>query len=345
MTQPPKQQSATPVADQERNERFAPAPGTAVAVVEPPGPSLPTQERVSGPENSLSAFQSQSSFDSAQRMAKALASSTMVPKDYQGSIANCLVAMELASRTGASVLAVMQNTHIINGRPSWSSTFLIASVNSCGRFSALRYETKGSEDPKAKAFEMRAYSTEKATGDVLYGEWISWPLVDGEGWSKKQGSKWLTMPGQMFRYRSAAFWTRSYAPEISLGMHSADELDDTYTPTVTQAAVTAAVSGADKLRALVETPALEVAGVVINDAPVDEPTQNTTGAHPAGDTTELEPDPEAPAPTKAPPNDEKETKDEYTARMKTLQMRHKAAKSLTKAELDDLVKYEALHEV
>jgi len=327
----------------------AAAPGTAVAIVEPAA-ELPVArvERNYGQENSLSAFQSQSSFDSAQRMAKALASSTMVPKDYQGSVANCLVAMELASRTGASVLAVMQNTHIINGRPSWSSTFLIASVNSCGRFSALRYETRGGEDPKAKTYEMRAYSTEKATGDTLHGEWISWPLVDGEGWSKKQGSKWLTMPGQMFRYRAAAFWTRSYAPEISLGMHSADELEDTVTPTVTQAAVQAATSGADKLRALVATPALEVASIVINDIPIVEP----SAAMPA-EPVELEAfpsEPESepmPAPAEEAPRAEKakESKDAYTQRMKTLQMRHKTGKALTKAEIDDLVKYEALHEV
>lgn len=317
-------------------------PGTGLALMEPEAQVERSPRVYSGPENSLSAFQSQSSFDSAQRMAKALASSTMVPKDYQSSIANCLVAMELASRTGASVLAVMQNTHIINGRPSWSSTFLIASVNSCGRFSALRYETRGGDDPKGKNFEMRAYSTEKATGEKLTGEWISWAMVDGEGWSKKQGSKWITMPGQMFRYRAASFWTRSYAPEISLGMHSADELEDVVTPTVTATAVAQATTGADKLRALVESRALDAGGVKIADeptvdvavpstAPAQEPTSRAT--------SQVPPETSAKAADQA-----KETQEEYTQRMKMLQMRRDSKKALTKAELDDLVKYEAIYE-
>lgn len=326
-----------------------PTPGTAVAIVEAPAPAPAIERTYSGPENSLSAFQSQSSFDSAQRMAKALASSTMVPKDYQGSIANCLVAMELASRTGAGIMAVMQNTHIINGRPSWASTFLIGSVNSCGRFTALRYESKGGEDPQVKTYAVRAYATEKATGEKLVGEWIDWAMVDGEGWSKKQGSKWLTMPGQMFRYRAAAFWTRSYAPEISLGMHSADEMDDTYTPTTVQATVAAASSGADKLRALVSTPALEVAGVVINDTPVVEAPPAEPTPEPVAEPV-VEPAPPAvdpeptPAPVEVPPKVEKEEKEAYTQRMKTLQMRHTAGKALSKKELDELVRYEALHE-
>ena len=30
----------------------------------------------------------------------------------------------------------------------------------------------------------------------------------------------------MFNYRAAAFWTRLYAPELSLGMHTVDENED-----------------------------------------------------------------------------------------------------------------------
>jgi hypothetical protein len=175
---------------------------------------------------SIAAFASGSNFDAAQRMAKALASSTVVPSDYRGNIANCLVAMELASRTGASVLMVMQNLHIIQGKPSWSAAFLVASINSCGRFSSLRFETVGS-DAFDKAYKVRAYATEKASGEKLYGTWITWVMVNGEGWASKPGSKWKTMPEQMFMYRAASFWARAYAPEISLGMHTAEEMSDT----------------------------------------------------------------------------------------------------------------------
>lgn len=178
-------------------------------------------------QRSIAAFASPTNYDAAKRMASALAQSSLVPKDYQGTagIANCLVAMELASRTGASVLMVMQNLHVIQGRPSWSATFLVASINACGKFSPLRYEIRG-DDPAKDDYAVRAYAFDLATGDKLEGEWITWAMVKAEGWLSKAGSKWKTMPGQMFRYRAASFWARVYAPEVSLGMHTADEMED-----------------------------------------------------------------------------------------------------------------------
>lgn len=175
---------------------------------------------------SISAFASTANYETARRMAIALSNSTIVPEPYRGEkgIANCLIALELAGRTGASVMMVMQNLHVIQGKPSWSAAFLIASVNSCGRFTPLRYEIEG--EPSKAGWRCRAYATDKATGDRLDGEWITWEMVAAEGWLSRTGSKWKTMPGQMIRYRAASFWTRTYAPEISLGMHTTDEAED-----------------------------------------------------------------------------------------------------------------------
>lgn len=169
----------------------------------------------------------ESSFALTVKQARALAASELVPKSYQGEagLANVMVALEIANRIGASPLSVMQSLHIIQGRPSWSASFLIATVNACGRFSPLRFETEG-DDPADKAYRVRAHAKDKDTGEVCAGPWITWKMVDAEGWSKKSGSKWLTMPGLMFMYRAAAFWTRVYAPELSLGIHTAEEVQD-----------------------------------------------------------------------------------------------------------------------
>jgi hypothetical protein len=51
-------------------------------------------------------------------------------------------------------------------------------------------------------------------------------MAKAEGWSTKSGSKWLTMPELMLRYRSAAFFARIYAPDITLGMQTAEEVYD-----------------------------------------------------------------------------------------------------------------------
>lgn len=173
---------------------------------------------------SIAAFSSHANFQAAARMANALAQSTVVPAAYQGSPANCLVAMELASRTGASVMMVMQNLYVIKGKPSWSGVFLIACVNSCGRFSPLRYEMVGT--PGQPGSKCRAVAKELSSGETLEGEWVTWEMAKGEGWVDKNDSKWKTMPGQMFRYRAASFWVKTYAPEISIGMPTGDEMED-----------------------------------------------------------------------------------------------------------------------
>lgn len=171
-------------------------------------------------------------FELLQRVAKAFASSTLVPAAYQGNLANCMIALNLARRLKADELMVMQNLYIVHGSPGWSSKFLIACINSCGRFSALRYEWRGKEG--ADDFGCRAWAIERETGERLNGTWIDWKMVKAEGWSKKNGSKWLTMPEQMFCYRAAAFWQRAYAPEISMGLSTAEELTDTIEATEIQ---------------------------------------------------------------------------------------------------------------
>ena len=158
------------------------------------------------------------SFEHAQRVAKALSSSTMIPKDYQNNIPNTLVALEMAHRIGASPLMVMQNLHIIHGRPSWSSSFIIAALNSSGRFTALKYKTTPTT--------CQAYATERSTGELLEGPLITIEMATVEGWTTKQGSKWKTMPQLMLMYRAAAFFGRLYAPEIMMGMHAVEEISD-----------------------------------------------------------------------------------------------------------------------
>jgi hypothetical protein len=179
------------------------------------------------PEQAVTPFADAGSFETAQRIGKALSASSLVPDTYRGpqNLPNVLIALEVAHRIGASPLAVMQSLYIVHGRPSWSSSFLIATVNACGRFTPLRFEIVG-EDPHAKEYRVRAVAKDKDSGDVCEGPWITWKMVEGEGWSKKPGSKWQTIPALMFMYRAAGFWTRVYAPELSLGIHTAEEAVD-----------------------------------------------------------------------------------------------------------------------
>ena len=157
-------------------------------------------------------------FEHAQRIAKLLSSSDLVPNQYKGNIANTMVALEMAHRMNASPLMVMQNLHIIHGRPSWGSSFIIASLNSCGRFGTLRFESTPTS--------CKAITTDKQSGSILEGPTVTMEMAKAEGWLDKPGSKWKTMPELMLKYRAAAFFGRLYAPEIMMGLYSADEVVD-----------------------------------------------------------------------------------------------------------------------
>jgi hypothetical protein len=170
------------------------------------------------------AFSTISNFEDAQRMAKMLATSDLVPKNYQGNIPNTMIALEMANRINVSPFQVMQNLDIIQGKPSWRSTFIIAALNSCGRFKPLKFEFVGS-NPQADDYGCRAY-TDDFDGNRITGPLVTWLMVKSEGWLSKTGSKWKTMPELMFQYRAASFFGRLYAPDILNGMQSVEEVKD-----------------------------------------------------------------------------------------------------------------------
>lgn len=203
--------------------------------------------------NASAAGQIQRQFEAMQRCAKPYAESTIVPTSYRGNIGNCIIALDLAYRMQLPALTVMQNLYIVNGNPSWASKFLVASINTCGRFTNLRYRKRllgtlgkvkynaleWDEQKKRKTTVLRefdatgienwecvAYAVEKSTGETLEGDAVTIEMAIKEGWYTKDGSKWVTMPQLMLSYRAAAFWQRVYAPEMSMGFRTVEEERD-----------------------------------------------------------------------------------------------------------------------
>lgn len=216
-------------------------------------------------------------FETMQRVCKMFSSSELVPEMYRTNLkpdkegnptnpeskamANCMIAVEMSQRIGASPLMIMQNMNIIYGRPSWASKFLIATVNTCGRFNPLQFKftnlgrigkltiteyekkwvnaTNGGKGyyqntPKTVEFdgtqldniECIAYTTAKGSDEILESSPVDIKISLQERWYTKEGSKWATMPKQMLMYRAASFWTNSYAPELSMGMKTTEEIQD-----------------------------------------------------------------------------------------------------------------------
>lgn len=170
-------------------------------------------------------------FEMLQRQAKMFSTSSLVPKEFQGNLANCAIGIDIAKRLGASPFMVLQNIDIIHGRPSFRATFLIAMVNAAGRFEPLQFKMEGDEGKPNRSCV--AWTKSKEDGALLEGPKITLEMAKAEVWSTKSGSKWLTMPELMLRYRAAAFFARLYAPDITLGMMTAEEVADTVERDVT----------------------------------------------------------------------------------------------------------------
>ncbi|MFA9204946.1 MAG: hypothetical protein ACEQSH_00660 [Bacteroidia bacterium] len=189
---------------------------------------LRSQNQVANREASMPTIQpgfgSLQSFELLQRAAKLMAASSLMPKEYQGNLPNCVVALNMAQRMGADPLMVAQNLYVVHGRPGWSSQFLIATFNQNGRFTALRYEFFGERDKPS--WGCRAWAVERDTGEKLVGADITLSLAAKEGWDSKAGSKWKTMPQQMLMYRAASWFVRAYAPEIAMGLQTREEIHD-----------------------------------------------------------------------------------------------------------------------
>ncbi|HCW16959.1 hypothetical protein [Achromobacter sp.] len=211
-------------------------------------------------------FGSLQGFELMQRAARLLSSSTLVPVAYRQTIekldrfgnvkesrenpnalANSVVALNMAQRMGADPLMVMQNLYIVEGRPSWSSQWIIAAINGCGRFSPLRFriESRGERDIEFKSTYWEnnqrhtkvekvkvndkvcvAWAIEKETGEVIESPAVSIEMAVLEGWYTKNGSKWQTMDEVMLRYRTASFFGKLYAPELLMGLQTVEEAQD-----------------------------------------------------------------------------------------------------------------------
>lgn len=194
---------------------------TQVATVEEKKEVAKNNNKVT--DYSLGIFGTSDNFIMATQMAKALAESTVVPNTYQNNVGNCIVAIEQAQRLKISPLAVMQNLHVIQGRPAWSSKFLIAMINDSGKFD-MELQFDETKDKDGKPFSCVAWTMKK--GRRVEGMMVDMQMAKDEGWLGKNGSKWKTMPQLMLRYRAASFFSSLNCPELTLGLYTKEEIID-----------------------------------------------------------------------------------------------------------------------
>jgi len=216
-------------------------------------------------------FFSKNGFDLACRIAKAFATSDAVPASFRqfnekkeknggitfvenpAAMGNCLVAIEVSKSVGLSMVSVMQNADVIQGKLRWSSKFQIAAVNASGRFSPLKFKLTNLGRIKAKYKEkqdwnkdLKRYNFTENEVEIDNWECVAWAyeldengrmtkeivqsipvtmqMAVEEGWYSKNESKWQgSMRFQMLQYRAGTFFASIYAPDVIMGMGRSSE--------------------------------------------------------------------------------------------------------------------------
>lgn len=160
-------------------------------------------------------------FELEQRQAKALSVSAFFPDNLKNDVASAVIVYDLAKRMDISVMEVSQSIFIIYGRPSFSTTFLVARLNQSGRI-------KGALKTIVSADKQEAYciGVDAESGEELIGMTVTMDMARKEGWVSKKGSKWVNMPELMLRKRSQSFFIKEYFPEVMFGLSTQEEMQD-----------------------------------------------------------------------------------------------------------------------
>lgn len=164
-------------------------------------------------------------YASLWRMAQMYASSAMVPDHFKGKPSDCFVACELSIRLKCNVFMLMQSMYIVHGKPGMEAKMQIALANNSGKFKGPIRWREPTGTIKDGTRRWVAYAIDRETGEEIEQE-LSWSEVVAEGWNKKAGSKWLTIPELMAKYRTASWLIRTYCPEVVMGLPTIDEIRD-----------------------------------------------------------------------------------------------------------------------
>ena len=179
--------------------------------------------------SSLGIWANPDAFDQGQRMAAALAGSSILPDCYRAdkaggkqALSNCLMLLSLAQRLQMDPFLVGQNMIPINGRPSFSSAFVIALINQSGRFTPLRFHHTGAGDDRA----CYASAQDLRSGTELQGMPVTVKMAKDYGWWGRSGSQWPKNTDQLLAYRAAGWFGRLHCPEVLLGVATREEIVD-----------------------------------------------------------------------------------------------------------------------
>ena len=156
----------------------------------------------------------------AIQFSEMLASSSMVPKAYQGKPQDILVCVQWGYEMGLAPMQALQNIAVINGKPSVYGDAMMALVQASPVCEDVEeyFENEGTTNPIAVCVAKRRgrkpvvmkFSVEDAKRAGLWGK----------------GGPWTAYPKRMLQMRARGFALRDAFPDVLKGMISAEEAQD-----------------------------------------------------------------------------------------------------------------------
>lgn len=147
--------------------------------------------------------------------AKAISSSLLLPKAYQGQPASILIAIGLGQAIGITPAQALYEVYVVNGRPSPSANLVAALVRRSGH----KVRVKGDEQ-SCTAQLIRA-------DDPDYTYEVTWTIEQARRAGLTNKDTWKSYPANMLRSRAVMDVCRAGAPEAMLGMeYSREEMQD-----------------------------------------------------------------------------------------------------------------------
>ena len=144
--------------------------------------------------------------------AQHLASSALLPKQYQRQPANLLFAIEYADMLQLPPMAAITGIHVIEGKPSASSALISALVRRAGH----RLRVKGN-DQKAVAQIVRS-------DDPEFTFEVEWTLERAKAAGLTGKDVWKKYPAAMLKARAISEVAREACEEALAGMYTPEEL-------------------------------------------------------------------------------------------------------------------------
>jgi len=196
----------------------------ALAVATPP--QLPVKSEQANKLTRLAVF-TPTNMTEAMGLAKLLASSDFVPKDFKGKPGNCFLAMQMGAELGVPPLQALQNIAIINGRPSIWGDLALAVVQANPDYEDHREFFTGNpfDDNYTAVFQI------KRKGQAWHE--VKFSVADAKQaklWQKRgyngQDTPWITNPKRMLQMRSRGFGLRDKFADALKGMKLAEEIMD-----------------------------------------------------------------------------------------------------------------------